>query len=64
MIIEIKAFLLVLSFLYMIKNLFTFIVHILQTDPEPIRLTKVEVTLLYLSLSYFITYFILFFTNV
>lgn len=56
---EVKLFLIVLSLIYLIKNITVFSIKLFETNPEPMKLNKIEVILLYLSFSYVITNLIL-----
>jgi hypothetical protein len=53
----ISVFIMVLSILFVGKNIFTNILNFfINTNPQPIKITTVEKVLLYLSLSYIITF--------
>lgn len=54
--IEIKLFMFILSILFVLKNGLVFGMKLFQQEPEPMKLTKVELVLIYLSTSYFLTY--------
>lgn len=56
MIQEIKLFMFILSVIFLLKNLLLFGIKFFQTEPEPMKITKTEIILLYLSISYFITF--------
>lgn len=56
---EIKIFLLVLSILYSMKFVSQFVLKMTQETPEPIKVNKVEQTLLFLAVSYVITFFLI-----
>lgn len=56
---EIKVFLLVLSLIFLLKNIGIFVLKLFQPEPEPMKLDKTEKVLLYLSLTYVITFLIL-----
>jgi len=55
MMIEVGIFLWVLSFVYLIKYLFIFIVELRSKTPKPIKTTKIEQVFIYLAISYIIT---------
>lgn len=57
--IEIKVFLLVLSIIFLLKNVGVFVFKLFQPEPEPMTLNMTEKILLYLSLTYVITFLIL-----
>jgi len=56
MIQEIKIFFFFLSILFLLKNIGVFIIKMFQTDPQPMVITKAEVILVYVSISYFLTF--------
>ena len=56
--IEFWAFIFIISLLYAIKNIVGFVIVLLQSDPKPFKLSKIETILLYFALSYVITYII------
>lgn len=53
---EFKLFMFFLSILFLLKNIGVFAIKIFQTDPQPMRITKAEVILIYMSLSYLLTF--------
>jgi hypothetical protein len=55
MINEIKIFFLILSIVFSLRFIFEFIVKLLQEEPVPMKISKVNEVFLYLSLSYIIT---------
>jgi hypothetical protein len=55
MINEIKIFFLILSIVFSLRFVFEFIVKLLQEEPVPMKISKVNEVFLYLSLSYIIT---------
>jgi hypothetical protein len=55
MINEIKIFFLILSVVFSLRFVFEFIVKLLQEEPVPMKISKVNEVFLYLSLSYIIT---------
>jgi hypothetical protein len=55
MINEIKIFFLILSIVFTLKFVVEFIVKLFQEEPVPMKISKVNEVLLYLSLSYIIT---------
>jgi hypothetical protein len=57
--LEIKIFLFVLSTIFSLRYVFEFVVKLIMNNTEPIKLSKVEGVLLYLSTSYIITYFLI-----
>lgn len=56
---EIKIFLLVLSIIYSMKFVFQFVLKLTQETPEPIKINKVEETLLFFAVSFIITFFLI-----
>jgi hypothetical protein len=54
--LQIKLFFFVLSIIYNLRFLVELGVKLLQDNTEPMKLTKVEQTILLISLSYIITY--------
>jgi|694.fasta_scaffold39382_12 hypothetical protein len=52
---EIKIFFLVLSFVYSLRFILEFIIKLIQEEPVPMKINKVNEIFLYLSLSYIIT---------
>jgi hypothetical protein len=56
---EIKLFLFVLGIVYLTKFLFEFAIKLVQENPEPMKLSKVEQTLQLMSVSYIITYILI-----
>ena len=52
---EIKIFFLVLSFVYSLRFILEFIIKLIQEEPVPMKINKVNEVFLYLSLSYIIT---------
>jgi hypothetical protein len=56
MVQEIKIFFFFLSILFLLKNVGVFIIKVFQTDPQPITMTKAEIILIYVSISYFLTF--------
>jgi hypothetical protein len=55
MINEIKIFFLILSIVFSLRFVFEFIVKLIQEEPVPMKISKVNEVFLYLSLSYIIT---------
>jgi hypothetical protein len=55
MINEIKMFFLVLSFVYSLRFILEFIIKLIQEEPVPMKINKVNEVFLYLSVSYIIT---------
>jgi hypothetical protein len=56
---QIKLYLFVLSIIYSLRFLVAFVIRLTQENPEQMKLSKVEDTLLLFSLSYIITYFLI-----
>lgn len=56
---QIKLYLFVLSIIYSLRFIISFVVRLTQENPEPMKLSKVEDALLLFSLSYIITYFLI-----
>jgi len=56
---QIKLYLFVLSVIYSLRFLVAFVIRLTQENPEQMKLSKVEDTLLLFSLSYIITYFLI-----
>ena len=54
--LQIKLFFFVLSIIYNLRFLVELGIKLLQDNTEPMKLTKVEQTILLISLSYIITY--------
>lgn len=59
MIKEIELFLFILSIIYTIRFLFEFVIRLFQQEPVPMKVQKVEEIVIYLSISYIITYLII-----
>lgn len=59
MVQEIKIYLMVLSVIFMLKIAFGFFIRLFQENPEPLTLTKNEIVLTYLTISYIITFIII-----
>jgi hypothetical protein len=56
---EIELFVLVLSILYSITFTADFVLKLVQENPEPMKISKLDGTFLYLAISYIITYFLI-----
>jgi hypothetical protein len=56
---EIKLFLFVLSIIYSLRIAVEFVVKLTQDNPEPMKISKVEQTLLLLSISFVITHILI-----
>jgi hypothetical protein len=56
---EIELFVLVLSILYSITFTVDFVLKLVQENPEPMKISKLDGTFLYLAISYIITYFLI-----
>jgi len=56
MIYKIEQFLLVLSILFILKNMIDFLLRLFDTEPRVIDLNKYEKITLYASIAYIVTY--------
>jgi hypothetical protein len=56
---EIKLFVLVLSIMYTTTFTIDFVLKLFQDNPEPIKTSRLDGTLLYLAVSYIITYILI-----
>jgi hypothetical protein len=56
---EFKLFVFVLSVLYTATFTVDFVLKLFQDNPEPIKVSRLDGTLLYLTVSYIITYFLI-----
>jgi uncharacterized membrane protein SirB2 len=56
---QIKLFFFVLSIIYTLRFFLEFVIKLTQENPEQMKLTKVEDTLLLISLSFIITYILI-----
>ena len=56
---EIKLFLFVLSIIYSLRIAVEFVVKLTQDNPEPMKISKVEQTLLLFSISFIITHILI-----
>ena len=56
---EFKLFLLVLSSVFVLVQLFNFIILLFDENPKPLKINKDNQILLYLTISYIITYIII-----
>jgi hypothetical protein len=56
---EIELFLFVLSVLYTATSIMDFVLKLFQDNPEPIKTSRLDGTLLYIAVSYVITYFLI-----
>ena len=56
---EIELFVFVLSMLYTTVFGFNFVLKLFQDNPEPIKISKLDGALLYVAVSYIITYFLI-----
>ena len=56
---QIKLFLFVLSIIYSLRIAVEFVVKLTQDNPEPMKISKVEQTLLLLSISFVITHILI-----
>jgi hypothetical protein len=59
MIEQFKLFLFILSCVYTLRFILEFIVKLFQSEPVPMKVSKVNEIILYLTTSYIITYFII-----
>jgi hypothetical protein len=59
MISEIKLFLFVLSIVFELRFVLTFIYQLTRETPEELKISEVEKTLLYFSTAYIITYILI-----
>jgi hypothetical protein len=53
---EIKIFFLVLSILFLLKNVVTFLINFYSEEPQPLSFNIFEKTGIYLTITYIITY--------
>jgi hypothetical protein len=56
---ELKLFLLILSSVFVLVQIFNFIILLFEEEPKPIKINKDNQILLYLTISYIITYIII-----
>jgi hypothetical protein len=56
---QIKTFLFVLSIIFTMRFIVEFILKLVQENPTPMSLSKVNESLLYVAVSYIITYFLI-----
>ena len=56
---EIKLFVFILSMLYTTVFGFNFGLKLFQDNPEPMKISKLDGALLYVAVSYIITYFLI-----
>ncbi len=56
---QIKLFFFVLSIIYTLRFFLEFVVKLTQENPERMKLSKIEDTLLLISLSFIITYILI-----
>lgn len=56
---EIKLYLFVLSLVYVLRFVIEFTIKFFQENPTPLQLTKLEQTIIYFTISYIITFFII-----
>ena len=56
---EIKLFLFVLSIIYSLRIAVEFVMKLTQDNPEPMKISKVEQTLLLFSISFIITHILI-----
>ncbi len=59
MIEQIKLFLFVLSLVFTIRFLIEFVIKLVQDNPTPMSVSKINESLLYLTIAYIITYFLI-----
>ena len=55
---KIEIFLFVLSFVFILRFLFEFLLQLREENPKTILITKTERVFIYLSISYIITFFL------
>ena len=53
---QVKVFLFVISLLFSVRLIAEFIIKLFQDNPEPLVLSKIEQVLIYLAVSYIITF--------
>jgi len=58
MIVNIVIFFTVLSIVYLAKFLISFLVNFFSEEPKPMTLSKIDTVLIYLAVSYLITFII------
>jgi magnesium-transporting ATPase (P-type) len=56
---QFNIFVLVLSIIFMIKLIIQFSSKLFQENPEPMKISKIEETLIYFAISYIITYILI-----
>jgi hypothetical protein len=56
---QFNIFVLVLSIIFMIKLTLQFSLKLFQENPEPMKISKIEETLIYFAISYIITYILI-----
>jgi len=59
MIEQIKLFLFVLSLVFTIRFAIEFVIKLVQDNPKPMSISKINQSLLYLTVAYIITYFLI-----
>ena len=59
MIEQIKLFLFVLSLVFTIRFAIEFVIKLVQDNPTPMSISKINESLLYLTIAYIITYFLI-----
>jgi len=59
MIDEIRIFLLVLSVLFLLRNLFVLVINLISENIKPLEISNTNHVLLYLTLAYIITWIII-----
>lgn len=59
MIHDIKLYLFILSVVYTLKFIIDFVWRFTQEDPEPMVITKIDKSLLYFTIAYILTYFLI-----
>ena len=56
---EIKLYLFVLSSIFVLRFILEFTIKFFQENPTPLQLTKIEQTIVYFTISYIITFFLI-----
>jgi hypothetical protein len=56
---QIKLFLFVLSLVFTLRFVMEFVIKLIQDNPTPMSISKINESLLYVSISYIITYFLI-----
>lgn len=56
---QIKLFLFILSLVFTIRFVIEFVIKLVQDNPTPMSISKINESLLYLTIAYIITYFLI-----